>query len=232
LTNKSSILSSILKPKTENEIVQALSKQYGTPFDSDDANIFIKKIFPIISIINSNSYFSQFVYFVYEEVKISNTVDVPFNWNIREIKISSNMLPIHIDKRIISWNKIYNELIEIILKNSLKRRKTIKFKSNNFSDIINKIYLASFQTFKKTRSPANFLLINPELKNILDVDTFKLNHIAIIEDQNLKGKIIIGRKIREEESGIHLFIYNGKFCIKNVNNNAKNNYICIKYEIE
>jgi hypothetical protein len=210
--------------------MKAVSEQYGTPFNLDDTNIFLKKIFPIVSIINSSSYFSQFTYFTYEEVKEVKISIANSDWNIIEMK--TNILPIHINKRFISWSKIYNELIEIILKSSLKRRKIIRLRLNEKKEIISKIYLASYQIAKKTRSPANFLLINPELKNILDIDTFKLNSLAIIEDQNLKGKIIIGKKVKKEERGIHLFIYNGKFCIKDINNEAKNDYICIKYELE
>ena len=51
-----------------------------------------------------------------------------------------------------------------------------------------------------------------------------------VKVNRIKNKIIIGRKAKIHENGIHLFSYKNKYAIEKLGN-IKNDYICINYEL-
>jgi hypothetical protein len=141
---------------------------------------------------------------------------------IKSVLISKD---ISVNKKIKSWKKIYEEIIE----NMLSIAEIRKISEVGDKNLLHEILMASHDIAVKTRrGPGNFVVMGKNTFNI--IKKYENTSMKYIVDNKFPDNmILVGRKTEEMMEGLHLYKFEDNYKI-NVMGDPKNLYICLQWE--
>jgi hypothetical protein len=209
---KMGAINDILKPKSRNELRNSIEDFYNILFFSEEEFEYFLKLYNIIKINKAKNKTIEVFWHDLKKARedIENKGYITYNVGIRS-KI------VEINKKIESWNFIYNELIRKILENSI----IVNVNINNIRENI----LFGLRKLNY----GDFILCNENTyKFIKNID---LNIKIVIQEDFEDNLILIGKKDVESFSAIQFFIFKNYYWLNEISD-IKNSYYLLKIKNE
>ncbi len=211
-------ISYILKPKTQEQIIETICGKHDIPYSEEEYDALIN-LFSIASIKRElKANITKYYIGLKEEDDITLDSDNNFE-NLNILKRLTMIIvsdDVSINTKIKDWRLIYNRAINLIIKNA----DSVNIETTECDDLLSRIHWASkLYSHLKHIGNINFILCSEQNKKLIEKEKFMFPNCAIISNKKLGKKIIIGRKpVKDVDKGLYVFKYKNYYKLAGIGN--------------